>query len=95
MGATCLMVGPLSPAPAPRPTAGTASPAGCAGVEQRSTNSPLAPQGRGEVVVRLGHYKGGGPGHSALRRTPALLMEAVPEKRGQGTRDKVQGEAQR
>jgi CubicO group peptidase (beta-lactamase class C family) len=30
------------------------------------------------VVVRLGHYKGSGPGGRALRRALALLMEAVP-----------------
>ncbi len=33
------------------------------------------------VVVRLGHYKGSGPGGQALRRALTLLMEAVPEKR--------------
>ncbi len=32
------------------------------------------------VVVRLGHYKGGGPGQTALRRALALLIEAVPHK---------------
>ena len=31
------------------------------------------------VVVRLGHSKGSGPGGQALRRTLALLMEAVPQ----------------
>ena len=30
------------------------------------------------VVVRLGHYKGSGPGGRALRNALALLMEAVP-----------------
>ena len=30
------------------------------------------------VVVRLGHYKGSGPGARALRRALALLMEAAP-----------------
>lgn len=30
------------------------------------------------VVVRLGHYKGSGPGGRALRRALGLLMEAVP-----------------
>jgi CubicO group peptidase (beta-lactamase class C family) len=29
------------------------------------------------VVVRLGHYKGAGPGGRALRRALGLLMEAV------------------
>lgn len=33
------------------------------------------------VVVRLGHYKGGGPGHRALYRALGLLMEAVPRRR--------------
>ncbi len=32
------------------------------------------------VVVRLGHYKGSGPGAGALRRALALLMDAVPAK---------------
>ena len=31
------------------------------------------------VVVRLGHYKGGGPGDEGLSNALALLMEAVPE----------------
>lgn len=35
---------------------------------------------RDMVVVRLGHYKGSGPGGRALRRALALLMEAVPAK---------------
>ena len=30
------------------------------------------------VVVRLGHYRGGGPGYRSLQRALALLMEAVP-----------------
>ena len=30
------------------------------------------------VVVRLGHYKGGGPGDAGLSNSLALLMEAVP-----------------
>ncbi len=33
---------------------------------------------RDMVVVRLGHYKGSGPGGRALRRALALLMDAVP-----------------
>jgi CubicO group peptidase (beta-lactamase class C family) len=32
------------------------------------------------VVVRLGHYRGGGPGFQSLNRALALLMEAVPRK---------------
>jgi CubicO group peptidase (beta-lactamase class C family) len=32
------------------------------------------------VVVRLGHYRGGGPGFQSLRRALALLMEAVPRR---------------
>jgi len=32
------------------------------------------------VVVRLGHYKGAGPGGRALDRAFALLMEAVPKR---------------
>ena len=31
------------------------------------------------VVVRLGHYKGEGPGDEGLSSALALLMEAVPE----------------
>jgi CubicO group peptidase (beta-lactamase class C family) len=31
------------------------------------------------VVVRLGHYKGGGPGNEGLKNALSLLMEAVPE----------------
>ena len=30
------------------------------------------------VVVRIGHFKGEGPGGEAFRRALALLMEAVP-----------------
>ncbi len=33
------------------------------------------------VVVRLGHYKGAGPGGRAFRKALALLMEAVPRGR--------------
>jgi len=32
------------------------------------------------VVVRLGHYKGSGPGEDSFARALALLMEAVPRK---------------
>ena len=32
------------------------------------------------VVVRLGHYRGGGPGFQSLQRALALLMEALPRK---------------
>ena len=32
------------------------------------------------AVVRLGHYKGAGPGGRALRKAVGLLMEAVPAK---------------
>ena len=32
------------------------------------------------VVVRLGHYRGGGPGFQSFRRALALLMEAVPRR---------------
>ena len=31
------------------------------------------------VVVRLGHYKGAGPGGRALRKAVAVLMETVPK----------------
>ena len=34
------------------------------------------------VVVRLGHYRGSGPGERALNRALALLMEAVPPTKG-------------
>jgi CubicO group peptidase (beta-lactamase class C family) len=33
------------------------------------------------VVVRLGHYKGAGPGGAALRRALSILMGAVPQSR--------------
>jgi CubicO group peptidase (beta-lactamase class C family) len=33
------------------------------------------------VVVRLGHYRGGGPGFQALNKALALLMDAVPMKK--------------
>ena len=33
------------------------------------------------VVVRLGHYKGGGPGNEGLKNALAILMEAVPQSR--------------
>ncbi len=33
------------------------------------------------VVVRMGHYKGEGPGAMSFRKALALLMEAVPAKR--------------
>jgi len=32
------------------------------------------------VVVRMGHYRGGGPGFQSLQRSLALLMEAVPKR---------------
>jgi CubicO group peptidase (beta-lactamase class C family) len=32
------------------------------------------------VVVRQGHYRGGGPGYQSLSRALALLMDAVPRK---------------
>ena len=32
------------------------------------------------VVVRLGHYRGGGPGFQSLERALALLMEAIPAR---------------
>ena len=32
------------------------------------------------VVVRLGHYKGSGPGGRALRKAVAVLMETIPPK---------------
>ena len=32
------------------------------------------------VVVRLGHYKGAGPGGRALRKAVALLMETIPHR---------------
>ena len=31
------------------------------------------------VVVRMGHYRGGGPGYQGLSRALALLMDAVPK----------------
>jgi len=34
------------------------------------------------VVVRLGHFKGATPGRAAFRKALALLMEAVPGKKG-------------
>jgi CubicO group peptidase (beta-lactamase class C family) len=34
------------------------------------------------VVVRLGHYKGSGPGAQSLRKALAFLMEAVPRRPG-------------
>jgi CubicO group peptidase (beta-lactamase class C family) len=33
------------------------------------------------VVVRLGHYKGSGPGEESFARALTLLMEAVPRQR--------------
>ena len=33
------------------------------------------------VVVRLGHYRGSGPGIGALRKAMGLLLEAVPAKK--------------
>lgn len=33
------------------------------------------------VVVRLGHYKGAGPGDAGLKNALSLLMEALPESR--------------
>jgi hypothetical protein len=32
------------------------------------------------VVVRLGHYRGGGPGFQSFNRALAFLMEAVPKR---------------
>jgi hypothetical protein len=31
------------------------------------------------AIVRLGHYKGGGPGSRALRKAVAMLIETVPK----------------
>ncbi len=40
------------------------------------------------VVVRLGHYRGGGPGFQSFKRALALLMEAVSRReRGQQHRE--------
>jgi len=36
------------------------------------------------VVVRLGHYKGSGPGRRALNRALEILMEATPAAAGEG-----------
>ena len=33
------------------------------------------------VVVRLGHYRGSGPGTESFKRALALLMQAVPPRR--------------
>jgi CubicO group peptidase (beta-lactamase class C family) len=33
------------------------------------------------VVVRLGHYKGYEAGEESLKKSLALLMDAVPEKK--------------
>jgi len=33
------------------------------------------------VVVRLGHYRGGGPGYRSLERALAFLMDAVPARK--------------
>jgi CubicO group peptidase (beta-lactamase class C family) len=33
------------------------------------------------VVVRLGHYRGSGPGTQSFKRALALLMEAVPKRK--------------
>ena len=33
------------------------------------------------VVVRMGHYRGGGPGYQSLSRALELLMEAVPARK--------------
>ncbi len=38
------------------------------------------------VVVRLGHYKGSGPGDRAFKNALALLMQAVPESKKGGTK---------
>jgi CubicO group peptidase (beta-lactamase class C family) len=35
------------------------------------------------VVVRLGHYKGSAPGEEAFKKALALLMEAIPQKKGE------------
>jgi CubicO group peptidase (beta-lactamase class C family) len=33
------------------------------------------------VVVRLGHYRGGGPGNEGLKNALAILMEAIPSSK--------------
>jgi CubicO group peptidase (beta-lactamase class C family) len=38
------------------------------------------------VVVRLGHYRGSGPGTDAFKKALALLMEAVPKKEAVGSK---------
>jgi CubicO group peptidase (beta-lactamase class C family) len=32
------------------------------------------------VVVRLGHYRGGGPGTSSFAKALSLLVDAVPKR---------------
>jgi hypothetical protein len=32
------------------------------------------------VVVRLGHFKGNGPGRESLTKALAMLMEAIPKR---------------
>jgi hypothetical protein len=32
------------------------------------------------VVVRMGHYRGGGPGFQSLNRALGLLMQAIPRR---------------
>jgi len=56
--------------PAPRPTGGIAAPPGCAGVEQCSTNSPLAPEGEGEA-----RSSSPPPGERSGERDPRELRE--------------------
>lgn len=34
------------------------------------------------VIVRLGHYKGAGPGGRALRQAIKMIMEIVPGSQG-------------
>jgi DNA polymerase-3 subunit alpha len=71
---------PHPPAPAPRPTAGTALPAGCEGGKQCLPNSPLAPRGgEGGIVSRsatlgtMGEVKQAGSGEKAAQFLKDML----------------------
>jgi len=69
---------PPSPSiPAPRPTAGAASPAGCEGGKPCFPNSPLAPEGEGSGELAAGQQSRLEARQRATRRTLVRVLETV------------------
>ncbi|MDP2825466.1 MAG: valine--tRNA ligase [Sulfuritalea sp.] len=73
-----VQLNPPSPSiPAPRPTAGAASPAGCEGGKPCFPNSPLAPEGEGSGELAAGQQSRLEAQQRATRRTLVRVLETV------------------